>query len=168
MTLLNFRDFPLKSSRVFRIPETGLCFHSFFLNFFWEVVQTYFYAMKDDPFSTMLYGWVHCTFGDVILTLVSFWLVCAANRNRRWFLDLKGANFIGFIMIGVIATVISERVNVHLLKSWAYNDLMPIMPLLKVGLMPFFQWMIIPPAVLLLVRHHCLVEQEATKNGVTF
>ena len=124
--------------------------------------------MKDAPFHTMLYGWVHSTLGDVILTLVSFWLVCVANRNRRWFLDLKGVNFIGFIMIGVIATVISERVNVHLLKSWAYNDLMPIISLLKVGLMPFFQWMIIPPAVLLLVKHHFLLEQQATKSGVTF
>jgi hypothetical protein len=121
--------------------------------------------MKDDPFSTMLYGWVHCTFGDVILTLVSFWLVSAGNRNRRWLLELQRVNFIGFIMIGVIATVISERVNVNLLKSWTYNDLMPIIPLLKVGLIPFFQWMIIPPAVLLLVRHHCLVEQEAKKTA---
>lgn len=120
--------------------------------------------MKDAPFHTMLYGWVHCTFGDVILTLMSFWLVCAANRNRRWFLHLNGLNLIGFITIGVVGTVISERVNVHLLKSWAYNDLMPIIPLLKVGLMPFFQWMVIPTAVLLLVRHHFLVEQEAAKR----
>ncbi len=112
----------------------------------------------------MLYGWIHCTFGDVILTLVSFWLVSAATRNRRWFLDLKGVNFIGFIMIGVIATVISERVNVHLLKSWAYNDLMPIIPLLKVGLTPLLQWMVIPTVVLLLVRHHLLLEQEMKRK----
>lgn len=154
-----------EGSRLSRTPEIYLCFLSFFLNFFWEVVQTYFYTMKDAPFNTMLYGWVHCTLGDVILTLASFWLVSVTNRNRRWFLDFKWFNFIGFVKIGIIATVINERVNVHLLKSWAYNNLMPIIPLLKVGLMPFLQWMIIPSAVLLLVRHRLLVEQQATKRA---
>ena len=120
--------------------------------------------MKDAPFNTMLYGWVHCTFGDVILTLVSFWLVCAANRNRRWFLHLNGLNLIGFITIGVVGTVISERVNVHLLKSWAYNELMPIIPWLKVGLTPFLQWMIIPPIAILLVRRHLLLHQEVVER----
>ncbi len=120
--------------------------------------------MKDAPFSTMLYGWVHCTFGDVILTLVSFWLVCAANRNRRWFLHLNGLNLIGFITIGVVGTVMSERVNVHILKAWTYNQLMPIVPGLKVGLAPLLQWVVIPTAVLLLVRYHFWVEQETAKR----
>jgi hypothetical protein len=98
----------------------------------------------------------------VILTLVSFWLVSVANRNRRWFLDLKGVNFIGFIMIGVIATVISERVNVYLFKSWSYSALMPLVPWLKVGLTPSLQWMILPPVVILLVRHHLLSDQKVS------
>ena len=147
-----------------RIPEISLCLWSFFLNFFWEVVQTYFYTMKDAPFNTMLHGWVHCTLGNVILILVSFWLVSMASRNRRWFLHLSGLNFIGFIMIGIMATVISERVNVHILKSWAYNQSMPIIPWLRVGLTPFLQWTVVPPAVLLLVRHHLLLDQEVTKR----
>ena len=164
VTVFNFRESPLKSSRLFRIPEVAIGSHSFFLNFFWEVIQTYFYTMRDAPFSTMLYGWIHCTFGDVILTLVSFWLVSIANRNRRWILHLNGVTFIGFIMVGVIVTVVSERVNVHILKSWTYNQLMPIVPGLKVGLTPFLQWVVIPPAVLLLARHHFLLEQEAAKR----
>jgi len=48
-------------------------------------------------------------------------------------LKLNQLNFIGFIIIGVIATVISEGVNVYILKSWAYNQSMPIIPWLKVG-----------------------------------
>jgi hypothetical protein len=87
--------------------------------------------MKDAPFNTMLYGWVHCTLEDVILILVSFWLISMASRNRRWFLHLSGLNFIGFIMIGVMAAVISERVNVHILKSWAYKQSIPIIPWLR-------------------------------------
>ncbi len=153
-----------EGSRLSRTPEIGLCFLSFFFNFFWEVVQTYFYTMKDASFNTMLYGWTHCTLGDVILTMMSFWVVSMISHSRRWFLHLIPSNFIAFAMIGIIATVISERVNVHIFKSWTYNDLMPLIPWLKVGLMPFLQWMVIPPTVLLLVRHHFLLEQEAAKR----
>ncbi len=120
--------------------------------------------MKDASFNTMLYGWTHCTLGDVILTMMSFWVVSMISHSRRWFLHLIPSNFIAFAMIGIIATVISERVNVHIFKSWTYNDLMPLIPWLKVGLMPFLQWMVIPPTVLLLVRHHFLLEQEAAKR----
>ena len=148
----------------FQIPEVGLALWSFFLNFFWEVVQTYFYSMKEAPFSTMLYGWIHCTFGDVLLTLGSFWLVSIVSRNRRWSLKLNRLNFVGFIMIGIIGTVISERINVHLLNSWSYNQSMPVIPWLKVGLTPFLQWIVIPPVAILLVRHHLLLNQEVAKR----
>jgi len=119
--------------------------------------------MKDAPFHTMLYGWVHCTSGDVILTLVSFWLVSIISRSRKWFLHLNGLNFVGFIMIGLIATVISERVNIHVLESWGYDEFMPVIPWLKVGLTPFLQWIIIPSVVLLLTKHYFLFHQEAAK-----
>jgi len=154
----------LKGYPFSRIPEISLGFWSFFLNFFWEVVQTNFYTMKDSAFYTMLYGWLHRTLGDVMITIGSFWIVSMMSHNRRWFLKLTRLNFIGFIMIGVIPTVISERVNVHILKSWAYNKSMPIIPWLKVGLTPLLQWMVIPPAIVSLVRHHLLLDQKATKR----
>jgi hypothetical protein len=36
-------------------------------------------------------------------------------------LGFEGGIFIGFVLIGVVSTVVSERVNAHLLKLWAYN-----------------------------------------------
>jgi len=154
----------LKEYQLLRIPEINICLACFFLNFFWEVVQTYFYTMKDVPFNTMLYGWIHCTFGDVLLTLGSFWLVSIVSHTRRWPVKLNRLNFIGFIMIGIIGTVISERINVHLLNSWSYNQSMPVIPWLKVGLTPFLQWIVIPPVAILLVRHHFMLEQEVANR----
>jgi hypothetical protein len=150
--------------RISRIPELSFISWSFFLNFFWEVVQTYFYTLKDSPFRTMLYGWIHCTLGDVLLTLLPFWFISMMSRNRRWFLSLNRLNFIGLMTIGVVSTVISERVNVHILKSWAYNQSMPIIPWLNVGLTPILQWVIIPPVAILLVRHHLLLDQEVARK----
>jgi hypothetical protein len=149
-----------EGSHFFQMPEISLCFLSFFLNFFWEVAQTYFYTMKDSSFNTMLYGWIHCILGDVILTMVSFWTVSLISRSRRWLLRLTPSNFISFIMLGLVYTVISERLNVYIFESWAYDESMPLIPWIKVGVAPFLQWIVIPPMAILLVRHHLLLRQE--------
>ncbi len=154
----------LKKHRFSQAPELSIFFLSFFLNFFWEVVQTYFYTIRDSPFNTMLYGWIHCTLGDVIITIGSFWLVSILSRNRRWFLMLNRLSFIGFIIVGIVYTLFSEWLNVHIFRSWGYNESMPIIPLIGVGLTPFFQWIIVPPAVILLVRHHLLLDKEVARK----
>lgn len=151
----------MKSRQLFQIPELSLCIWAFFLHFFWEVVQTYFYTLREAAFNTMLYGWLHCTLGDVLITIGSFWIVSLIASNRRWFLDLKGGGlkFIGFVVLGVIYTFFSEWLNVHIFRSWGYTESMPIIPWGRVGLMPLLQWLIVPPAVVLLVRHHLLLHR---------
>ena len=148
----------MKSQQLFRIPEVSLCTWSFLLNSFWEVAHTYFYTLKEAPFKTMLYGWVHCTIGDVLITLGTYWVVSLLSLNRRWFLDLKREKlkFIGFIILGVSYTSLSEWLNVHIFRSWGYNETMPLIPWLHLGLTPLLQWAIVPPIVLLLVRHYLL------------
>jgi hypothetical protein len=141
-----------KEGRHFSIPELSLCLSAFFLHFFWEVVHSYFYTMKEADFNTMLYDWLHCTGRDVMLTLGSFWLVSLISWNRRWFLGLNKLNVAGFVMAGVIYTFFSERLNVYVFKSWSYNEAMPIIPWFKVGLTPILQWLIIPPVVIFVVR----------------
>lgn len=74
-----------------------------------------------------------------MITLGSFWLVSLRNRNRKWFLNLKAVNSIGFIMIGVVYTFFSEWANVQIFKSWGYNESMPMIPWTKVGLSPVLQ-----------------------------
>jgi len=73
-------------------------------------------------------------------------------------------SFTGFILVGLVYTVFSEWTNVHILKSWGYGELMPIIPVMKVGLAPFLQWIVIPSVVILLVRHYFLLNQEATRR----
>lgn len=152
----------MKGYIIFQIPEISLCFLAFFLNFFWEVLHTYFYEFKESPFSTLLYGWLHCTLGDVIITLGAFWLVSLISRNRRWFLSPNRLYLIAFVLAGVAYTFFSERANVHIFKSWEYNELMPMIPLTEIGLTPILQWIIIPSLTVSIVRHyHFLVRKAA-------
>jgi hypothetical protein len=157
------KDF-ISKEWVFKIPELCVCFLAFFLNFFWEVVHTYFYTLKDSTFDTMLSGWLHCTWGDVIITIGSFWFVSLTSWNRRWFLGLNKINFIGFIMVGVAYTFFSEWANIQIFKSWSYNESMPMIPWTEVGLSPVLQWVVIPSTVILLTRHYFLFAQERAKG----
>ena len=159
------KRFIAKKFHYFQIPEVSLCFSAFFLHFFWEVLHTYFYTLKDFDFSTMLYGWLHCTGGDVMITLGTFWLVSLISWNRRWFLRLNSANFAGFIMAGVGYTFWSEWLNVHRFQSWSYNESMPIIPWVKVGLTPILQWFVIPSVVIVLVRTTFHYHQNEEKHA---
>lgn len=155
----------MRPNRFFRIPELILCFFAFFLNFFWEVAHTYFYTLKESPFEAMLYGWLHCTLGDVMITLGSFWLVSLLSRSRRWLFSLHKMNFLGFIAIGVIYTFFSEWANVWVFKSWDYNETMPMIPLTGIGLTPVLQWIVVPMVVIFLVRDHLIVSIAAEEGN---
>jgi hypothetical protein len=77
-----------------------------------------------------------------MITLGSFWFVSLMSWSRRWFLNLNRINFTGFLMIGLVYTVFSEYANVRIFRSWNYNELMPIIPLIRVGLTPVLQWIL--------------------------
>ena len=79
-------------------------------------------------------------------------------------MNLSRVNFISFIMVGILYLVFSETLNVSIRKSWSYNKLMPVIPYIKMGLTPFLQWIIVPPTVILLVRHHFLLDKEVARK----
>ncbi len=56
-------------------------------------------------------------------------------------------------------TVYSEWLNVYVKGTWAYSDLMPIVPGLEVGLSPLIQWIVVPTFEILMVQHRTSVMQ---------
>jgi hypothetical protein len=118
----------------------------------------------DSDFDTMLSIWLQCAWADVTITVGAFWLVSLISRSRRWFLRLRPVNLLGFVVAGVVYTFFSEYVNVHILRSWAYNESMPIIPLTGVGLTPILQWVTIPSIVILFARHYILLAKGAEKG----
>ena len=56
-------------------------------------------------------------------------------------------------------TVYSEWLNVYVKGTWAYSDLMPIVPGLEVGLSPLIQWIVLPTFGILMVQHRTSVRQ---------
>ncbi len=134
-------------------PEIRLIMLALPLELLWEIAQFPLYDVwHNNDWGYILYGLAHCTLGDLLILLVIYEIVAVLNRNRYWPTKRLLINSFSFTIMGVGYTIYSEIVNVHIKGTWGYTDLMPLIPGLEIGGMPFLQWLLIPPVLLWLVR----------------
>jgi len=115
------------------------------LHLIWEVLHFPLYTLwKTGTWSEILYAIVHCTIGDLMIgmtsLLIAIWLMSGSN----WPLTRQRHVLIMTVALGLAYTLFSEWLNVDIRQSWAYSDLMPIVPIISVGLSPLMQWIVIP------------------------
>ena len=68
--------------------------------------------------------------------------------NTAWPIQRAGRVAAVAVAAGLAYTVFSEWLNIGVRRSWAYSDLMPVLPLLGTGLSPLLQWLVVPAAAL--------------------
>jgi len=135
------------------IPELQLLMFSLPLQLLWEVAQFPLYNVwQEGDWSYILYGLAHCTLGDLLILLVIYWFVSLLNHSRYWYRSNILANGFLFTLLGLGYTIYSEIMNVSIKGNWDYTELMPIVPVIEIGGMPFLQWVLVPPIVLWLMR----------------
>ncbi len=135
------------------IPEFQLVMFGLPLELLWEIAQFPLYTVwHEGDWSYILYGLVHCTLGDLLILLVTYWIVALLNRDRNWYLNNILVNGFLFTLLGLGYTIYSEITNVNIKGNWDYTELMPIIPVIEIGGMPFIQWVLIPPVLLWLMR----------------
>jgi hypothetical protein len=109
-------------------------------------------ALPLQDWSYILYGLIHCTLGDLLILLSVFWLISLLNRSRRWIFSPTLINIVLFTALGLGYTVFSEIINTRIKGTWGYTELMPIVPVIEIGGMPFLQWLLIPPVLIWLMQ----------------
>jgi hypothetical protein len=130
------------------LPEISLCFSSFFFNFFWEMVQTPLYDdVSQKTYLQILISRFHCTLGDVLILLSAYWIVAWFTHNRNWVTFFCPKHLLGFTLLGLGYTLVSEWVNIDIRSAWGYSPSMPRLPFIGTGLTPFLQWLILPPVI---------------------
>lgn len=94
----------------------------------------------------ILFAVVHCTGGDLLITLSTMMLALVLFGTARW--PAVGAKhvLIATLVFGVGYTIFSEWLNIEVRQAWAYRDLMPVIPVIDAGLTPILQWLVIPTA----------------------
>lgn len=134
-------------------PEFNIVIFALLLNFPWEVLQApLFDGMAKAPHWSATKACGLATIGDGLIALVAYCLVAASVRDRRWILRPGARQVVGFVVVGLMITVVGERLAIGPLDRWAYAPAMPIIPFVGVGGAPILQWLALPPLEIWFVR----------------
>lgn len=122
------------------------------LNLTWEVVQIGAY---DFPESSLLKNIIGCfvpSLGDGLMTLMIYWVGWLFFRESRWILYPGRKGYLLMIGVGLILAVIVEWNALYRTGAWAYNEKMMTVPILKAGLLPVLQMVVLLPFTFLLLQ----------------
>ena len=132
-------------SRILAIPELILFLFAFLVHFVYEVWQAPYFVFYDMPSLASKINYItHCTIGDGIISVISFWVVSLLFRTRKWILDPMGKQILLFTAAGWLYTFISEIYRIKIETSW----------------LPLVQWLILPPLVIFLTERHLRGEKK--------
>jgi hypothetical protein len=114
-------------------------------NLVWEMLQLPLYTVwatgtrKQQAFAV-----VHCTVGDAMIAGLSLLVALALFARRTWPSASVTRVYAAGLAFGVAYTIYSEWLNTSVRGSWAYSDLMPVVPVIGTGLAPLMQWFLVP------------------------
>ena len=95
-------------------------------------------GLADKPWLETVGPCTLATAGDVLLTFLAYALGAAAWRDWRW--AWPGSGKVSAALAGLGFAIASLVEFVALSRSeWAYNDRMPIVPGVELGLLPLLQ-----------------------------
>jgi len=115
---------------------------AFLLNFAWEMLQMPLYeGMKFNLQSPVFCGLASIM--DVLMVLLLFYFFALIYRKLFWFQKNTTERIATLVLVSGIGAVLLESLNISF-GSWNYSRLMPIIPVVKVGLTPVLQFMILP------------------------
>lgn len=91
------------------------------------------------------YNGLHCTIGDLMIAAASLVLPVLLIGREPWPSNRGPAILLTTLTLGIAYTVFTEWRNIFMSQTWAYSNLMPLLPGSGIGLSPLFQWLLIPP-----------------------
>jgi len=126
-------------------------------NLVWETLQLPLYSLwTTGTTQKMAFAVVHCTGGDVLIALSALIIALVVLGTQRWPAEGYVRVMLATLVLGVGYTVFSEWLNIIVRSSWAYSDLMPVIPIANIGLSPLLQWILIPAIALWIARRKAL------------
>ena len=121
----------------------------FILNFAWELLQMPLY--DNTSFKISHVGF--CALGsvaDAIMVVLIYFSLAIVFKTLFWMRPLKWQRIIVAVLIGGVGSVLSE-----------IRDLMQLLPIIKVGLSPVLQFMILPVLIYILSLKLSLLENNS-------
>ena len=115
----------------------------------WETLQLPLYTLwSTGTIRQQAFAVVHCTLGDLMIAGLSLLLALALFARATWPGESGTQVYLASLAFGIGYTIYSEWLNVNVRGSWAYSDLMPVVPVIGTGLAPLSQWAFVPTLAL--------------------
>ena len=116
---------------------------AFGVNFLWEMLQMPFYEQMSftDPESYL--KCLPASFGDANVIIAIYGLGFFFFRDWRWPFKLTISRLTYLVLIGGSAAILIELLALKA-GRWNYSSFMPLLPLARIGLIPFLQMIILP------------------------
>jgi hypothetical protein len=118
----------------------GLATSSFFLNMIWEALHQPAFAIPPYPF----YLASICALGDLVITAAIYLLGALANGSWHWWKPRRPHVYFFVSLMGLVFAITTEWFALWT-GRWSYSEWMPIVPFLRVGLLPMIQLSLITP-----------------------
>ncbi len=116
----------------------------FILNFIWEISQAGLYEPHFQGTTDFIIVHLRAALGDVVILLVIYLIASLVYKNNNWVVGNKTSPYVVSAFLGFIFAVAIEKYAL-LTGRWAYNELMPIIPIINIGITPVLQLTIIAP-----------------------
>jgi hypothetical protein len=132
------------------------------LNAPWEIGQAFLYVGMDYS-PAMVWHCFVASLGDGLLALVIYLVGRFCLKRADWFRNPGRKRFVILIPTSLTIGILVEWIAVHILGRWAYTEQMPMIPILKVGLVPVLQMMLLPIVAFYIVSKR---PTRSERNGV--
>lgn len=111
----------------------------------WETVQLPLYTLwTAGTRQQQVFAVLHCTAGDIVIAAGSLLVALVLFGRSQWPKRNATRVFAASLALGLGYTIYSEWLNTSVRGSWAYSELMPVVPVLGTGLAPLLQWLVVP------------------------
>lgn len=117
------------------------------LYFAWEMLQAPFFIGMPEDWVAATAICALATLGDGVLVLVVMTAGALLYRNGRWFMLPSASRYGPIVAIGVVLQIAVEWIMVYGLHRWGYAANQPILPVVRVGILPVLQPIILLPLV---------------------
>lgn len=134
--------------RVIMLWELALAIFlsAFFLHFVWEMWQIPLYAgMSEAGHWPAVIQCTRATVGDGFIALTAYSIAAIAAKNKLWLFQRSALNMTIYLISGLMITIFIEFLATTVYGRWQYSELMPVIPVLYIGISPLLQWLFIPP-----------------------
>ncbi len=114
-------------------------------NLVWEFAQMPLYTLWETGNAReIVVAALHCTVGDILIAMSTLLAALFLIGTSQWPTAGYRAVALAAIAFGLGYAIFSEWLNIDVRAAWAYRDMMPVVPVIDVGLSPLAQWIVLP------------------------